>query len=137
MIYSFLHHIGCVPRWFLYVQKNRQLVDEYLGMKIDLDSLNKNHTPVEGERWFGQDRYTDKRASVVKMAKDIGEYKNKNGTMTLYDVYCILSEKCHNCYFDSLLKDFNAVGRDEPNIGLNDEQIVLLNVMMACVLIEY
>ena len=35
---------------FLYVQKNKHLVDEYLGLKIDLDALKEKHTPVEGER---------------------------------------------------------------------------------------
>ena len=71
------------------------------------------------------------------MAKDIGEYQSADGAMTLYDVYCILSEKCHNSYFDSLLKDFNMVAQNEPNIGFNEEQIVLLNTMIACVLIEF
>lgn len=71
------------------------------------------------------------------MAKDIDEYKATVGTMTLYDTYCVLSERSHNSYFDSLLKDFNAVGTGVPNIGLNEEQLMLLNVMVACVLIEY
>lgn len=122
---------------FLYVQKNKHLIDEYLGLKIDIDKLKEPHTPVDGERRFGQNRYTGSRATISKMAKDIGEYQSADGAMTLYDVYCILSEKCHNSYFDSLLKDFNMVAQNEPNIGFNEEQIVLLNTMIACVLIEF
>ena len=122
---------------FLYVQKNWELVDEYLGLKIDLDALRENHTPVEGERHFGKKRYTNNRPSVADMAKDVDEYKATVGTMTLYDAYCVLSERCHNSYFDSLLKDFNSVGMGVPNIGLNDEQLTLLNIIIACVLAEY
>lgn len=122
---------------FLYVQKKRHLVDEYLGLKIDLDALREKHTPVEGERNFGKKRYTNNRPSVADMAKNIKEYKATVGTMTLYDTYCVLSERCHNSYFDSLLKDFNSVGTGVPNIGLNEEQITLLNALVTCVLIEH
>lgn len=122
---------------FLYVRKNEHLVDEYLGLKINLDAFNEKLTPVEGERRFGQKRYTNNRQSVADMARDIKEYKETVGIMTLYDVYSILSEQCHNSYFDSLLRDFNAVGTGRPNIGLAEEQLVLLNVMVAYVLIEY
>ena len=71
------------------------------------------------------------------MVKDIDEYKATVGIMTLYDTYCVLSERCHNSYFDSLLKDFNSVGTGVSNIGLNKEQMTLLNIMNACVLMEY
>ena len=122
---------------FLYVQKNKHLVDEYLGLKIDLDALKEKHNPVEGERCFGKKRYTNNRPTVADMAKDIKEYKATVGTMTLYDVYCVLSERCHNCYFDSFLKDINAINAGVPKIGLNEEQMMLLNTMIACALIEY
>lgn len=122
---------------FLYVQKNKHLVDEYLGLKIDLDALKEKHTPVEGERRFGKERYINNRPSIAEMTKDIKEYKTTVGTMTLYDVYCILSERCHNSYFDSLLKNFNAVGMGTSKSGLNEEQITLLHIMVACVLMEY
>lgn len=71
------------------------------------------------------------------MAKDIGELKAADGALSLYDVYCILSEKCHNSYFDSLLKDFNSAGFGIPIIGLTDEHMTLLYAMTAVVLAEY
>lgn len=120
---------------FLYIKKNNHLVDEYLGLKIDLDEFSKKMTPVNGERCFGQNRYTNNRPYISEMARDIKEYKATVGTMTLYDVYCVLSERCHNSYFDSLLKDFNPV--ELSSIGLNEEQLLLLNIMIACVLVEY
>lgn len=122
---------------FLYVKKNTQLVDEYLGLKIDLDALQEKHTPIEGERRFGKELYVDNRPSVAKMAESIGERDAANGALSLYDVYCVLSEKSHNSYFDSLLKDFNAAGFNTPVVGLNDEQMTLLYAMVAVVLAEY
>lgn len=71
------------------------------------------------------------------MAKDIGELNVADGALSLYDVYCILSEKCHNSYFDSLLKDFNSAGFDIPITGLTDEHMTLLYSMAAVVLAEY
>lgn len=71
------------------------------------------------------------------MAEDIGERVAQGGAFSLYDAYCVLSEKCHNSYFDSLLAEFNKVSLNKPTTGLNDEQILLLNAIIACVLIEY
>lgn len=122
---------------FLYVLKNTHLVDEYLGLKIDLDSLKEKHTPVEGERKFGKLRYLNKRPSIYDMTEDIGERVAQDGAFSLYDAYCVLSEKCHNSYFDSLLAEFNKAGANTPTTGLNDEQMLLLNAIIACVLIEY
>lgn len=122
---------------FLYVKKNPHLVDEYLGLKIDLNALQTKHSPVEGEHAFGKKRYLKNRPHITKMAEDIGESKAADGALSLYDVYCILSEKCHNSYFDSLLKDFNSAGPGVPIIGLSDEHMTLLYSMTAVVLAEY
>ncbi len=122
---------------FLYVKKNPHLVDEYLGLKIDLNALQAKHSPVEGEHAFGKKRYLENRPRISEMAKDIGESKAADGTLSLYDVYSILSEKCHNSYFDSLLKDFNSAGHGISTIGLTDEHMTLLYAMTAVVLAEY
>ena len=122
---------------FLYVKKNPCLIDEYLGLKIDLSALQTKHSPVEGERAFGKKRYIESRPQISEMAKDIGELKAADGALSLYDVYCILSEKCHNSYFDSLLKDFNSAGFGMPIIGLTDEHMTLLYAMTAVVFAEY
>ena len=122
---------------FLYVKKNPRLVDEYLGLKIDLNVLKDKHSPVEGERTFGKKRYLEKRPYISYIYKDIGELKATEGALSLYDVYSILSEKCHNSYFDSLLKDFNSAGFGVPIAGLTDEHMTLLYAMAAVVLAEY
>ena len=122
---------------FLYVKKNSHLVDEYLGLKIDLNVLQDKHSPVDGERTFGKKRYLENRPHISEMVKDIGEFKTTKDSLSLYDVYCILSEKCHNSYFDSLLNDFNSAGFGVPNVGLNDEHMTLLYAIIAVVLAEY
>ena len=71
------------------------------------------------------------------MAKDVGELKAAEGVLSLYDVYCILSEKCHNSYFDSLIRDFHSAEFGVPIIGLADEHMTLLYAMTAVVLAEY
>lgn len=122
---------------FLYVQKNRYLIDEYLGLKIDLEALKERRTPVGGERRLGKARYENRRPSIADMAKSIDEYEASGMRMTLYDVYSILSERAHNSYFGSLLDDFVAAEFNVPNIGLDRGQISVLNVMLAYVLDEY
>ncbi len=122
---------------FLYVLKNEQLIDEYLGLKINLEALNKQHTPVEGERFFGQGRYTKKRPTVNAMVNNIGDNVVKEGMLSLYNLYSILSEKCHNSYFDSWLKDINATYSDAQTVGLNEEQLTLLHTIILYVLEQY
>ena len=122
---------------FLYVQKNRCLIDEYLGLKIDLEALREKRTPVEGERRLGKARYENRRPSIVDMAKGIDEYEASGMRATLYDVYSILSERAHNSYFGSLLDDFVSAKFNVPNIGLDRGQISVLNVMLAYVFDEY
>lgn len=121
---------------FLYLQKNTNRIDEYLGYKIDLKSL-KGKSIVEKVQLFGKKRYIDNRPRIIDMAKDTEEYESTTGGLTLYNVYSILSEKCHNSYFDSLMDDFNTAKLDISKTGLNDEQMTLLNVMISCVMIEY
>lgn len=121
---------------FLYVSKNEELINEYLGLSINLNELSKKSV-VESEKSFGGERFTEKRTSIAKMAKDLGEYNVTKGTMTLYDVYAILSEKCHNSYFSSLIDDFNSLSLGVSKSGLTKEHIKLIHIMVACVLMEY
>lgn len=121
---------------FLYVSKNPGLIYEYLGYSIKLNELPKKNV-VESEKSFGGDRFVTRRAKIAQMAKDIGEYKATKGTMTLYDVYVILSEKCHNSYFGSLIDDFNSTSLGVSKLGLTKEQITLIYIMVTCVLMEY
>lgn len=122
---------------FLYVKKNLRLINEYLGDNIDCHAIQNAITLVEKEHLFGKERYTNTRPSVAKMAKSINEFEADNGHMSLYDLYCILSERCHNSYFDGLLKKIVSMECDVTMIGLTEDQITMLHNLITCVLIEY
>ena len=71
------------------------------------------------------------------MAKDIGEKSSADGSLTLYKLYQILSERCHNAYFSSLLDDVNKVHSSISACGLDEGQIREVLIMAAIVLSEY
>jgi len=48
---------------------------------------------------LGGGRFPTGRKSVAEMAQDIGEKKSTSSQMTLYELYQLLSDKCHNSYF--------------------------------------
>lgn len=125
---------------FLYLLKNPQLAEEYLGLTIDFEALNRKKSVVKKEELFGEKRYNkemDGRPSVSDMAEAIGEKCSSNGNLTLYKLYKILSERCHNAYFSSLLDDVNKVHYSIPTGGLSDGQIKDVLIMIAIVLGEF
>lgn len=125
---------------FLYLLKNPHLAEEYLGLTINFDELNRKTSLVNKEKLFGNERYSHEstgRPSVSDMAKDIGEKSSADGSLTLYKLYQILSERCHNAYFSSLLDDVNKVNSSIPVSGLDEGQINDILIMTAIVLAEY
>lgn len=125
---------------FLYILKNPQLAEEYLGLTINLEELNRKPSVAKKEELFGEKRYNqglDGRPSVANMAAAIGEKNSGNRNLTLYKLYKILSEYCHNAYFSSLLDDVNKVHSLIPSGGLSDNQIRDVQIMSAIVFAEF
>lgn len=122
---------------FLYLQKKPDLSDEYLGLKIDLEALDRKTSIVKKEEMFGDKRYLNGRPSVSEMAKEIDEKKTGDGRLTLYKLYQILSEHCHNSYFSSFLDDINKPDSGVSTRGLSDSQMHDLHIMILYVLEEY
>lgn len=122
---------------FLYIQKKPDLSDEYLGLKIDLEALDRKTSIVKKEEMFGDKRYLNGRPSVSEMAKEIEEKNTCVGKLTLYKLYQILSERCHNSYFSSFLDDINKSGSGVSAHGLSDSQMGDLHIMILYVLEEY
>lgn len=125
---------------FLYILKNPQLAEDYLGLTINLEELNRKQSVVKKEELFGEKRYNrglDGRPTVADMAAAIGEKNSGNGNLTLYKLYKILSECCHNAYFSSLLDDVNKVHSSVPSGGLSENQIRDVQIMSAIVLAEF
>ena len=61
---------------FLYVMKNPHHAEEYLGLTIRLEEIERKNSVVKKEELFGNGRYNkelDGRPTVSEMAKDIGE----------------------------------------------------------------
>lgn len=122
---------------FLYLQKNPHLADEYLGLKINFEALERKTSIVKKEELFGEKRYLNGRPSVSEMAKEIDEKKPGDTKLTLYKLYQILSERCHNSYFSSFLDDINKSGLDVSSHELSDSQIQDIHIMILYVLEEY
>lgn len=125
---------------FLYLLKNPYHAEEYLGLTINFKELNRKQSLVKKEELFWEKRYNKNgksKLSVSEMAKEIGEKSSTNGNLTLYKLYQILSELCHNSYFSSLLDDVNKVHQSISNGGLNENQIRDIHIMSAVVLSEF
>ena len=125
---------------FLYLLKNPHHAEEYLGLTINFDELNRKRSLVKKEELLGEKRYNKEgncRPSVAEMAQDIGEKSSNNQNLTLYKLYQILSEQCHNSYFSSLLDDVNKVHQLIPNCGLSENQIRYVHIMSTIVLSEF
>lgn len=125
---------------FLYVMKNPHHAEEYLGLTIRLEEIERKNSVVKKEELFGNGRYNkelDGRPTVSEMAKDIGEKSSGNGSLTLYKLYQILSEQCHNSYFSSLIDDVNKVYSSLQISGLSENQIRNIHIMSAIVLMEF
>ena len=125
---------------FLYLLKNPHHAEEYLGLTINFDELNRKQSLVKKEELLGEKRYNkdgNRRPSVAEMAQDIGEKSSNNQNLTLYKLYQILSDQCHNSYFSSLLDDVNKVHQLISNSGLNENQIRDVHIMTAVVLSEF
>ena len=118
---------------FLYVLRHQELIEEYFGEKItgpipaDVVQLSKG---------LGKLRFESRRKTIKEMAEDINQFKNSSGEMTLYDLYIMLSETCHNSYFISWLETVERIRLGKKEGALSSLQIELLRVITGCVLIE-
>lgn len=125
---------------FLYLMNNPHLAKEFLGLTINLEEINRRQSVVKKEELFGEKRYNqsvDGRLPVADMAAAIGEKSSGNGNLTLYKVYKILSEQCHNSYFSSLIDDVNKVHLSVSASGLSENQIKDVHIMALIVLDEF
>lgn len=125
---------------FLYLLKNPHHAEEYLGLTINFDELNRKQSLVKKEELFGEKRYNKdgkSRPSVSEMTQDIGEKSSNNQNLTLYRLYQILSEQCHNSYFSSLIDDVNKVHHSIPNGGLSENQLRDVHIMSTIVLSKF
>lgn len=115
---------------YLYLCKNPALISEYFGEKIvvDISSVTRTNAAQEYKK-IGQDRYESKRAKIKQMSNDIGEGQTTNKIPCLYDIFCIVSENCHNSYFQEIIDEYSEVEVKNSLFCLQFVSLVLIKFM--------
>ena len=115
---------------FIYLMKHPDLIAEFMGGKIDNSKITAN-TPVKSTHRLGNERYSGGRKSVSEMARDIGEKSLSEKQPALYDVYQLLSEKCHNSYFFSNMDNLGEKENGGEKLALTEEQAQYLMIIIG------
>lgn len=118
---------------FLYVLRHQELIEEYFGEKIAKPIPT---SVVQLSKELGKLRFEPERKKIYEMAKDINQIKSSSGEMTLYDLYTMLSETCHNSYFISWLETVEGIRSGKNEGALSSLQIEFLRVITGCVLMN-
>lgn len=71
------------------------------------------------------------------MAKDIGEKESSSNRMTLYDMYQLLSEACHNSYFFAGLDVIETVETGKEFVALSEAQVQHLMIIIGSFMEAY
>ena len=116
---------------FGYLMRHTELIPEFMGSKIDSNKINKNSNNkiIKSVHKMGSERYSEGRASVSKMADEIGEKRSNGNQMSLYEIYQILSEECHNSYFFANLENIEGIEAEEK--PLTEEQVQYLIIIIG------
>ena len=114
---------------FIFLMKHPDLISEYVGENIDIQSVEQS-SPVKGMKKLASGRYSKGRKSVAEMARDVGESKSKPGHPALYELYCLLSEECHNSYFFARLDDYKEYINNQEILALSEDQAENLGIII-------
>ncbi len=115
---------------FIFLMKNPEVIDDYIGSNINIDEIDSQRNPVDGLSYFGKKRYKTDRKSISQMADDINQKNTTNNRLSLYDIYRILSEQCHNSYFNSILDDVGEVETGERDHALTEDQATYIIIII-------
>lgn len=115
---------------FIYLLKYPELIEQFMGGNIETDDFDKDKL-IEEYLQFGGKRYTGGRKTISKMASSINEKVSVDDTLSLYDIYRILSEQCHNSYFLSNLDDIDEAETGKRTVALTDEQLTYLMIIIG------
>lgn len=115
---------------FIFLMKHPDTISDYLGLNID-DNSEKSSDPIKEIHKIGCKRFKDGRKSVSAMAKDIGEKESSSNRITLYDIYQLLSEACHNSYFFAGLDDAETAETGKEFVALSEEQVQQLIIIIG------
>ena len=115
---------------FIYLMKHPNMISDYLGLNID-DNSEKTPDLIKQIHKIGSKRFKDGRKSVSAMAEDIGEKRSSSNRISLYDMYQLLSETCHNSYFFAGLDDVETIETDKESVALSKEQALYLKEIIG------
>lgn len=115
---------------FIYLMKHPELIKDYLGDSINTDKLN-SQDPINAMHALGSKRFRNGRTSVSKMAGDIGEKRTFQDRLSLYKMYELLSEECHNSYFFAVMDDIDSIETKKEVTALTDNQYTDMITILA------
>lgn len=115
---------------FIYLLEYPELIEQFMGGNIETDDFDEDKF-IEEYLQFGGKRYAGGRKRISEMASSINEKVSVNDTLSLYDIYRILSEQCHNSYFLSNLDDIDEVETGKKTVALTCEQLTYLMTIIG------
>lgn len=122
---------------FIFLLKHKSVISEYLGYKKDEeyedakeDEENSMDALVKTFRKVGSRRYKKDRAKVIKMTEAIDKGNDSFDGHSLYMLYRVLSEECHNSYFFTCLDDVGKIEEDKDALALTEEQVKVLMIIV-------
>lgn len=114
---------------FIYLLEHTDLIEQFLGININTGNLDEEKL-IDEYLQFGGKRYTGGRKQVSQMANSINENASVDDTLSLYNIYRILSEQCHNSYFLSTLDDIEEFETSKKTVALTEEQLTYLMIIL-------
>lgn len=121
---------------FIYLMKHNELITEYMGVNVDTSNIS-THNPINGIHKLGSKRYNVGRKSVSEMTQDINEKEFTQNDPSLYELYQLLSEKCHNSYFFENLKDIEEVETGKRILALTEKQWYYIVIIISSFMEAY
>lgn len=115
---------------FIYLLKHTDLIEQFFGANINTGDLDEENL-IDEYLQFGGKRYNGGRKRVFQMASSINENASVDNTLSLYDIYRILSEQCHNSYFLSTLDDIEEIETNKKAFALTEEQLTYLMIIIS------
>lgn len=93
---------------YIYLMKHSELIEVYFGKNLhnkmeNIDEESQDKELFKCLKETGKARFGN-RASVKKMAKDIGEFECYEKKIPLYEIFCIKAELEHNSYFHHIFE---------------------------------
>lgn len=109
---------------FLFLLKKPNFIKQFFGEKIDIKSFELEDF-IESFHRMGGKRYYKGRNNIVKMIQCVGERWSRDDRPSLYEIYKILSEECHNSYFFSTLDKAKGFALEDMEVHMYFLEVII------------